>query len=436
MPSSERSPLPARPAATPLFRAEAVEALRTPPPARVLLRPLVGSGWFTLGAVLAAVALLAFVLLGSYTRRATVTGHLAPAAGVLRITTPAAGWVLESRVRQGQQVAAGEVLFVLSSDRPMIDGADYQGRMLEGMQRRAGLLSESEARLVEAGQAERAAMQRRIDILQREQPLLQGQLAEQRRRVKLAEEASAKWRGLLEQNFATREQWSQREADLVDQRGRVQSLERDLLVLARELNDARQAIAASLAREQQQREAVQRERELLREQTVESEARRRIVVTAPRAGTLTLVHVNQGMSVEAQRPLAQLLPGDEPLVVRLYAPSRAVGFVQPRTPVWLRYEAYPYERYGMQRAEVVAVSTTPATREELSPWVTSAPQAPGEPLYEITARIVEGGGFGREAGPVVLRPGLRVDADLLFERRRLLEWMLGPAFRVRQQAAP
>jgi membrane fusion protein len=438
MPPTERRQLSAPPPPSPLFRAEAVEALRTAPPAKVLLRPLVGSGWLAAGAMLAALAVVAFLVLGSYTRRATVTGHLAPAAGVLRLSSPAAGWVQEMKARQGQRVAAGEVLFVLSTDRPMVGGADYQGRMLEGMQRRAELLADSEARLRDSGQAERDALQRRIDILQRERPLLERQLAGQRQRVAQAEETNGKWRGLFEQKFATREQWLQKEADLADQRARVQTLERDLLVLARELNDTRQNLAASLSREQQQRELLQREREQLREQTVESEARRRIVVTAPRAGVLTLVHVNQGMSVEAQRPLAQLLPSDEPLVVRLYAPSRAVGFVRPGTPVWLRYEAYPFERYGMQQATVVEVASTPASREELSPWIMANPQAAAEPLYEITARMLDKrfGAAAGNGGALDLRPGMRVDADLLFERRRLLEWMLGPALKVQQQAAP
>ncbi len=435
------APQPQRPAqgAAPLFRSQALRALHGPGQARVLLRPLVGSGWMALASVLCAAAIVAMLVWGSYTRRATVGGHLAPAAGVVRLVAPVAGWVLEQRVQQGQQVAAGDMLFVLSTDRPTVDGSNFQGRVAESQQRRSALLTQATRQLLQTGTAEREGIQRRIDTWTRERPHLEQQLAEQRRRVALTEEIVAMWRGLLEHKAITREQMLQKEAELSDQRSRGQALERELLAMAREVNEAGMSLLASRTREQQQRQALLQEQEQLRQQTVEGEARRRVVVSAPRAGTLTLVHVGPGMAVDAQRALAQLMPADEPLVVRLFAPSRAVGFVQPGTEVWLRYEAFPYGRYGMQRAEVVAVSSTPANVDELSPWLggpgVAGGAAAGEPLYQITARML-GGRFDSQVGPVALRAGLRVEADLRFERRRLFEWVLGPALQLQQRGVP
>lgn len=420
-----------------LFRQEALAALSAPRSGGVLLRPLLGSGWLALLAVLAAAAVLALLALGTYTRRASVDGALVPTGGVVRLVAPAAGRVLQQAVREGQAVAAGEVLFVLSTDRPTVGGADFQSQVVDSLQRRSASLAEAGTRVQAMAQAERAALQQRTESMRAELVLLAQQLAEQQRRVALAEETLERWRPLLAQSLVPRDQWSQKEADVSDQRARLQALQRDQFTLKRELAVTETTLQASRNREDEQQQLLLRERELMRQQSTENEARRRVVITAPRSGVITLVQATEGMMVDPQRPLALLLPADAALQVHLFAPSRAIGHVKPGTPVWLRYEAYPFERFGQQPAEVIAVSSSPATPDEISPWQGgvrepapgSGGAASGEPLYLITAKLLDGG-FNPAAGPVQLRPGLRVQADLMFETRRLYQWMLGPALQI------
>ena len=79
-----------------------------------------------LAAIAVAAAVIAAVMLGSYTRRATVTGQLVPAAGVLRVFTPQTGVVLEKRVVEGQPVKKGDIMFVLGSERFGVGARDLQ----------------------------------------------------------------------------------------------------------------------------------------------------------------------------------------------------------------------------------------------------------------------------------------------------------------------
>lgn len=426
-----------------LFRTEALAALRAPKDGSVLLRPLLGSGWMTFLALGAAVSLVLFLVLGSYTRRASVGGALVPSGGVVRLVSPATAKVIQQAVHEGQGVQAGDVMFVLSTDRPTVDGGDFQGQVIDSLQRRSASLKDTGQRVQAMAQAERETLARRGASLRAELAHLRSQSEEQQRRVALAEDTRERWRGLFEQALVARDQWLQKEADLSDQRTRAQVLEREQLALSRELASTEAALAATRNREAEQQQLLLRESEFMRQQSAENEARRRIVITAPRAGVVTLVQATQGMLVDAQHPLAHLLPADATLQVHLFAPSRAVGHVKPGTPVWLRYEAFPFERYGQQPAEVVAVSSSPATPEELSPWQGHAPtpagtaiaSAAGEPQYLITARLLPGG-WVESAGPVTLRAGLRVEADLMFENRRFIEWMLGPALRLTKQVAP
>src|SRR5687767_12016073 len=96
-----------------LFRPEALEAQRQQWLGGVqLVRPL-SLSWVTGGVLCVLLALLVFVSLAPYTRKATAAGVLVPDRGLVRLVPSAAGTVIERRVVEGQVVQAGDLLFVL-----------------------------------------------------------------------------------------------------------------------------------------------------------------------------------------------------------------------------------------------------------------------------------------------------------------------------------
>ena len=74
---------------------------------QIILTPRVSMLWLSVISALIGAAVIAFLFLGSYTRRVTVTGQLLPTSGVIRIQTPQPGLVLEKRVEEGQLVSKG-----------------------------------------------------------------------------------------------------------------------------------------------------------------------------------------------------------------------------------------------------------------------------------------------------------------------------------------
>jgi membrane fusion protein len=413
---------------SPLFRPEVMAGRRPRLAGEVLLgaRPLWGGG--VLVAALLAGALVLLVLLGSYTRRATVGGQLVPVQGVMRIVAPQGATVIEQRVQEGQRVRRGEVLYVLGTDRPasddMVTLAGYQARIRDSIAQRRELLDAERRRTVESLDADIAALQRRLTVMVAERAQIAQQQDEQRRRIALSDESRQRQRLLFDQGLVTREAWQERERDLSDQRQRLQSLVRDTLTLSREQAQVEQQLEQARATRQTREQAIERELAQLDEQLADAEARRRIVIIAPQDGRATLLQGAPGTTVDAVRPLLVLLPDDTTLQAVLYAPSRTVGFVRPGTEVWLRHEAFPYQKFGHQRGEVVAVSTYPAGVDDQLGLSSFAPEPGAEPLYAITVRL--DAQVFPPAATAPLRPGLRVQADLRMERRRLWEWMLEP----------
>ena len=93
-----------------LFRPQALEAQRRAALGHIQVNtPL--AHWAISGFVIAFIgALLLFLCLGHYTRRATVTGTLVPSAGLLTLSAASMGRGMRVDVHEGQHVARSQVL--------------------------------------------------------------------------------------------------------------------------------------------------------------------------------------------------------------------------------------------------------------------------------------------------------------------------------------
>jgi membrane fusion protein len=119
-----------------------------------------------------------------------------------------------------------------------------------------------------------------------------------------------------------------------------------------------------------------------------------------------------------------IVPAGSKLRAELYAPSRAVGFVAVGDEVRLRYEPFPYQKFGHYRGTVAAVSRTALQRSGLGlPTTGFGSESVYEVLVALQEQTVMAYGEERE-----LRPGTAVEADVLLETRRLYEWVLEPLY--------
>lgn len=153
-----------------------------------------------------------------------------------------------------------------------------------------------------------------------------------------------------------------------------------------------------------------------------------IAITAPVDGVATAVVGELGQMADARRPLLSVVPADSRLEAQLYAPSRAVGFVKPGAAVRLRYQAYPYQKFGHAEGKVVSVARTALPAGEISALLPAGVEnQTHEPLYLITVALTAQTirAYGKEHP---LQAGMLLEADVLQETRRLYEWVLEPLF--------
>ena len=407
--------------ARPLFRPEAVDAQRLQWLGGVQLVRPPSLAWVTAGVVCVALALATFLALAEYTRKATANGVVVPDLGLIRLVPAVAATVVERRVTEGQVVQAGDVLFVLALERPLLS-ADAQAEVRRSLdERRRSLADAARSQQALAG-TQRSALDRRMAALESELAQIDIEAGLQQQRLAMAEQALARLQSLQADQFISPAQTQAKSEEVLGLRGAAQGLARQRAALQREraeLEGERRALplVAGVAMGELERDLAQANRD-----AAEQDAERRLVVRAPQPGTVSTLLAEPGQSVSPASALATLVPQGAVLQAQLFAPSSAIGFVQPGQAVRLRFEAFPYQKFGQQPARVLQVSRTPLAANELAAlalpaYSTGGPG--GEPLFRITVAL--------EGAPVaVLSAGMRLQADVLLERRRLIEWLFEP----------
>ena len=417
---------------SPLFRSEALHAERERFLGTIRIARLPSFGAITLAATAMAVALGSFAAVGEVTRKARLSGFLAAEEGTVALSAPQPGTVVHVAVREGDPVEADGPLVAIRTDRSMADG-EPAVMVAQMLQHRIAALRE-ERRVAEVAHRQRQhAIDDRMRSLEAERRHAQFELEGGRSRVALAEKTVQRFEQLDAAGFVAEVQVQQKREEALDLANRVHAAERALIAVDRDV----QALAAErLANEsalRTQLSQIDRGITQLEQEDVENRARREVVVRASEAATVTAVNVTRGQLVQPLQTLVTLIPNARDgersrLQAHLFAPSRTVGFVKPGQAVWLRYAAFPYQKFGMGKGTIESVSRTPLAVPELPPGQAQAVAAVAqgnEPVYRIAVRL-EAQSIDAYGEAHDLKAGMALDADVVQDRRRIWEWFLDP----------
>ena len=149
---------------------------------------------------------------------------------------------------------------------------------------------------------------------------------------------------------------------------------------------------------------------------------RHTTITSPANGVITTISVRgPGEVLQQGQTVAMIAPGDVPLVVEALLADKDIAFVQKGLMAKLKFEAFPFQDYGVVEGTVMDISPDAANKGGVNYYkVTIAPSKTW-----IATR-------GKD---VMLRPGLSVRAEIVTERRTVLSLLLAPVRRFKSDMA-
>ena len=147
-----------------------------------------------------------------------------------------------------------------------------------------------------------------------------------------------------------------------------------------------------------------------------------VQLTAPEDGVvLEVAKRSVGSVLREAEPLITLVPSNAPLIAEIMINSADVGYTKPDNPVWVKVDAFPYQRHGMVEGRLASVSEasfTPGSTGDLPPGRGGAfHRARIELVKTQLERLPEG---------ARLMPGMTVQADVKVGSRSVISYFLNP----------
>ncbi|WP_250473669.1 HlyD family efflux transporter periplasmic adaptor subunit [Caballeronia sp. GAFFF1] len=163
-------------------------------------------------------------------------------------------------------------------------------------------------------------------------------------------------------------------------------------------------------------------------------------VSAPKGGTVTFSGLVAGRML-ATGDVAMVISTKDngPLRAALSIPSRRRGFVREGQIVRLKFDAFPYAKFGTYEARIDSISgTTVLPASPLAPPGTPGAPDPSEQTETtkesdgdyLAWATLRGNTFDFEGQHFKILPGMRATASIVVERRTIAEWVLAPLFRM------
>lgn len=391
--------------------------------------------WLTLGALVFCTGLGFWAAWGNIEEVSTARGRLVPKGEAHKVNAVDIGRVVALTVREGDRVQPGQVIAQLDSQLDATEITRLEQRlnslrleMIQQQQLRATFDAEARNRQTFAAANDRSvraalAVERsRADStrsLLAELEVSNRDYADRVERLKPYVEEGAIAR---EQLFGAEQSLAQSKQEILRVQGELTRSQREIARLQAEVTKAATTDRSSLdglARQKQQVDLeISRLRGQMTETTVAIKAaqvqRRRRSILAPVGGRVVDLGVlHPGEVVQPGQLVAAIAPVNRPLVLSALLPVSESGAIALGMAVKLKFDAYPYQDYGLLHGKLSRISLDSKADDQLG-QVYRIEVTVDRPI--VTA--------GRK--PIALQAGQTATAEIVRRRRRLLDILLEP----------
>lgn len=377
---------------------------------------------------------------------AVAQGRIVPEGGVKTIQPLEIGKVRKIHVRNGDRVAAGDVLIELDPTESEVDVDQLRRELLEldlvlrrlgahmrGLSGRPPEFEPSEGaepRLVRmhnaqleadlrAFQSQSATIEADISRRLAEIDSIKAEIAKYQQILPLNRERESGLRGLLDKGNTEQFRWMEAKQQLIDTqeniniaRHRIRESESGLEAAFKELEGAKaQAEQEVLTEMVESNRRVDEIRLALRKAAQRERFTR---LTAPVDGVVQQLAVKtEGGVVTPAEPVMVVVPADALLEIEATILNKDKGFVEVGQPVEVKVETFLFTKYGTIDGQVLDVADDAVEQEEIGL------------VYPIRVALAESEVLV-EGRPVPLTSGMNVTVEVKTGKRRIIEFLLSP----------
>jgi len=349
-----------------------------------------------------------------------VRGYVSTTTGDVEVYSQSDGTILELSVTEGQSVVAGQALLVLNTARSVSQSAVARKQIIEALRSElADLRSQIRSEQETFDLQEKAVGEEIVSLHDRLQKVVDQREVLQAG-LELAEGELARLTALDATQFVSDADQDRARAATIEFRLRLHDLDLSVDALQSDIRRNQQLLQEIPVRRTTRAAELRAESRRLSIAVTENRGREKQRVLAPSAGIVSGLLVREGQTISMSSPLLNIVPEDGEFFAELLIPSRTIGFVRAGAAVKIRFDAYPYQKFGTFDAVIESLARTTVLPTDKRFRVLLS-----EPVYMAAASmatqsvIVDG-----KAQP--LQSGMTLTADILRDERSILAWIFDP----------
>jgi membrane fusion protein len=369
--------------------------------------------------------LILFLVWGSYTQRLHVAAEVITDPHTIQLFSQQQGIIAKQYTSAPTRVALGQNLYRIDVSRTTHSGnvsAHVRSALTQQIAQVHGMMQ----RLKEEQMTHLAHDDVQLRQLQQAYQQTHQQVQNNRYAMETMRKTMRDYAQYLAQGLVTKTQLSQQQAQFYQQQNSYQQLQTfyqqqgiEIEKLVAEQEHRRVAMAQSLS------QLVNQESDL-QSQLIQADASGDVMVVSPVAGQLVVMSVTTGQMVHVGDALAQIVPtADDVYQLVLWVPNSALPYVGVHDDIKIRYDAFPFAKFGQFSGQIIALANVPSTLEERAHYV-NAPKD-DQPYYKAIAKIhVKSIRYQDKA--LLLATGMKAQVTLFLEARPLYQWILAPLY--------
>ena len=417
-----------------IFREEALRHLKTQWLGKALLISACPAWLVVLFSSLFFTVIIAGVILGEYTRRVNVVGEIVSQKQAMTIYAPWQGVISGKYFDTGQRVKKGDPLYEIDVSKTTLNG-NVSLRGVEAIKHQLKLIDEIITTINRNKISARENLFQQLEKYKKAHKDSLELMNSSTRGLQDMKKSMGNYDDYLKRGLINKEQFNNQRYLFYQQQSAWQSLNTQVIQESLQIINLETEIAMKSADFDNQSAEYALKRSELERQLAEVNASGTLIIKAPEDGTIENMVYTAGQMVSAGDNLAQVMPaGDPAFSLILWLTDSSLPYVSPGDSVNLRFEAYPFEKFGQFPGKIRSVSQIPAGQKELAMYSSSMPAASQgiTRSYYKTVVALDSKDFRFQGKPMNWSNGMKAETTLFLESRPLYQWILAPYYNIRR----
>lgn len=411
-----------------LFRKEAMDNRKESLYGNILLLPSISHSVITVCIVLWAIFILVWLCTGKYSRKVSVLGWIESPQGLVNIYSSAQGVIEKVFVTEGEYVSQNQPLLILRDDRILASGDNLDSSIIAEYEAQSVIIEGQISGIENSYIARAQNIEDRIKVARYDLQLIEDQLLILKKRYTLISSKVKRYRSLKSKGHISLAELD----DVVSDQLAIKSAKNELL---RE-SAAQENIINSLLTD---RELLPHDKATdlanlhsnlseIHQKTNQIRGQQSYIIRATAPGIVNNLQVNFGQKISTNNrvPFLTIHPIDPKIEAYLFIPVRSIGFVEEGQKISIRYDAFPYQKFGIYSGSITNVSKSLLLPGE----ILGSPINIQEAVYRVRVTLADPNvhAYGKS---FTLKAGMTLSADVILEERSLIQWMLEPLYSLR-----